>query len=203
MHVLFVHSNYPAQFRYLAPRLAKDLGWRCTFVTRNRTAADLPGVERVLYRKRGGAAESNHFCTRYFEGAVRDAHGVYEALKGRPDVKPDVVVAHSGFGSSLFLPHLYDAPVVNFFEYYYHAGGGAFCFRPEFPVTEADVLRSGPNNAMILLDLQRCDRGWCPNFAQRDVMPGEFHSKIEVIPEGVPYFDLLSEIRNPEHVQTF
>jgi hypothetical protein len=198
MHVLFVHSNYPAQFRYLAPRLAKDLGWRCTFVTRNKTAAELPRVERVLYRKPGGATAANHPCTRYFEGAVRDAHGVYEALKARPDIKPDVVVAHSGFGSSLFLPHLDDAPVVNFFEYYYHADGGAFRFRPEFPVTEADVLRSGPNNAMILLDLQRCDRGWCPNFAQRDVMPGEFHHKIEVIPEGVDtaLYCRKSEIRN-------
>jgi glycosyltransferase involved in cell wall biosynthesis len=124
--------------------------------------------------------------------------GVYEALKARPDIRPDVVVAHSGFGSSLFLPHLYDAPIVNFFEYYYHADGGAFRFRPEFPVTEADVLRSGPNNAMILLDLQRCDRGWCPNFAQRDVMPGEFHSKIEVIPEGVDteLYRRKFEIRN-------
>jgi glycosyltransferase involved in cell wall biosynthesis len=200
MHVLFVHSNYPAQFRYLAPRLARDLGWRCTFVTRNRTAADLPGVERVPYRKPGGATAANHPCTRYFEGAVRDAHGVYEALKARPDIRPDVVVAHSGFGSSLFLPHLYDAPIVNFFEYFYHADGGAFRFRPEFPVTEADVLRSGPNNAMILLDLQRCDRGWCPNFAQRDVMPKEFHSKIEVIPEGVDMelYSRKSEARNPK-----
>jgi hypothetical protein len=35
MHVLFVHSNFPARFRYLAPRLARDFGWRCTFATRN------------------------------------------------------------------------------------------------------------------------------------------------------------------------
>jgi glycosyltransferase involved in cell wall biosynthesis len=199
MHVLFVHSNFPAQFRYLAPRLARDLGWRCTFVTRNKTAADLPGVERVLYRKLGAGA-ANHPFARYFDDTIRDAHGVYEALKARPDIRPDVVVAHSGFGSSLFLPHLYDAPVVNFFEYYYHAEGGAFRYRPEFPVTEADVLRAGPNNSMILLDLARCDRGWYPNFAQRDVMPKEFHHKIEVIPEGVDteVYRRKSEARNPK-----
>ena len=102
-------------------------------------------------------------------------------------MKPDLVVAHSGFGSSLFLPHLYDAPIINFFEYYYRAAGGAFSFRPEFPVGEGDVLRAGPNNAMILLDLQNCDRGWCPNFAQRDVMPGEYHGKIEVVAGGGGY----------------
>jgi hypothetical protein len=185
VHVLFVHSNFPAQFRYLAPRLARDLGWRCSFVTRNSTAPDVPGVERILYRKREGAAPGSHPSTRYFQNTIGDAHGVYEAMKARPDVRPDLVVAHSGFGSSLFLPHLYDAPVVNFFEYYFHAAGGAFTFRPEVPVAEADLLASATNNSMILLDLAACERGWCANFAQRDVMPKEYHPKIEVIPEGV------------------
>ena len=148
MHVLFVHSNFPAQFRYLAPRLVRDYGWRCSFVTRNATAPAIPGVERIVYARRGGAGPGNHPCTRYFEDTVRDAHGVYEAMKRRPDIKPDLVVAHSGFGSSLFLPHLYDAPVINFFEYFFHATGGAFNFRPEIPVAEADVMRAKPSNSM-------------------------------------------------------
>src|SRR3954453_8614802 len=101
MHVLFVHSNFPAQFRYLAPRLAGDPGWRCTFVTRNAAAPDVPGVERVVYRRRGGESPANHPCTGYFERTVRDAHAVYDVLKERPDIRPDLVVAHSGFGSSL------------------------------------------------------------------------------------------------------
>ena len=84
MHILFVHSNFPAQFRYLAPRLARDHGWRCSFVTRNARSAEVPGVERVVYRRRGAAGPDNHPATRYFERTVRDAHGVYEALAKRP-----------------------------------------------------------------------------------------------------------------------
>ena len=49
MHVLFVHQNFPAQFRNVAPRLAADFGWESSFVTRNRTAPDLPGVRRIHY----------------------------------------------------------------------------------------------------------------------------------------------------------
>src|SRR5690348_1876680 len=110
MHVLFVHQNFPAQFRYIAPRLVKDFGWKCTFVT-ERKQGDLPGVEKVLYTSRGGATKANHICTRNFENAVAHAHGVYETLKSRPEIQPDLVVAHAGFGSSLFLPYLYDAPI--------------------------------------------------------------------------------------------
>src|SRR3989442_2424424 len=112
MHILVVHQNYPAQFRYLAPRLASTCGWRCTFATRNTKAPDLPGVERVVYRVRSGASRANHFCTRSLEASIGHAHAAYDPLKARPDVHPDLVVAHSGFGSSLFLPYPYDAPSV-------------------------------------------------------------------------------------------
>jgi hypothetical protein len=151
MHVLFAHPNFPAQFRYLAPRLASDLGWRCSFATENTKAPELAGVERVVYRRDGGPGPGNHVCTRYFEGAVRHAHGVYEALKARPDIQPDLVVAHSGFGSSLFLPHLYDAPVINFFEYFFRPVGQNLGYRPELGLSEEDVLRSrGLENGTLL-----------------------------------------------------
>lgn len=185
MHVLFVHSNFPAQFRCIAPRLARDYGWRCTFVTRNGQATDVPGVERVLYRPVGGAGPGNHSFARQFESTVRNGHGVYEAMKARPDVRPDLVVAHSGFGSSLFLPHLYDAPVVNFFEYFFRPVGQELGYRPEVGLSEADVLRSRTANAMVFHDLDNCARGWCPNFAQRDVFPKEYQPKLKVIPEGI------------------
>jgi UDP:flavonoid glycosyltransferase YjiC (YdhE family) len=58
-------------------------------------------------------------------------------------------------------------------------------YRPETPVTESMLLRSPCRNAMILLDLENCDRGWCPNHYQRSVFPARYHDKIEVIPEGV------------------
>ena len=60
MHVLFVHRNYPAQFRYLAPRLARDFGWRCTYATHNAKAPDVPGVERVVCRVRARPTATQH-----------------------------------------------------------------------------------------------------------------------------------------------
>jgi hypothetical protein len=47
------------------------------------------------------------------------------------------------------------------------------------------LLRSRTRNAMISLDLDFCDAGWCPNEYQRRLMPADHHGKIEVIPEGV------------------
>jgi glycosyltransferase involved in cell wall biosynthesis len=196
MHVLFVHQNFPAQFRYLAPRLIRDHGWRCTFVT-EQPERSLPGVEKILYKARGGASKANHVCTRNFENTVAHAHGVYEAMKARPDIRPDLVVAHTGFGSSLFLPFLYDAPIINFLEYFYHPGGQSLGFRPELPVTEMDLLRVKCRNAMMFLDLENCDRGWTPTYYQRDYFPRAYHDKIAVIFDGIDT-DIYHRKANPE-----
>jgi hypothetical protein len=167
MHVLFVHQNFPAQFRYIAPRLAADHGWQCSFCT-ERAADQIPGVRKIVYKPRGGATRANSLLTRNYENAVGHALGALEAMKQAPDVRPDLIVAHSGFGSSLFFPFLYDAPIINFFELLYHPAGQDLGYRPERRVTEMELLRSTTNNAMILLDAVNCDRGWTPTHYQRD-----------------------------------
>jgi glycosyltransferase involved in cell wall biosynthesis len=184
VHVLFVHQNFPAQFRYLAPRLVAEHGWQCSFVTQQRERS-LPGVDKILYQAKHGATAATHFCTRTFENAFGHAHAVYHALKARPDVQPDLVVAHSGFGSSLYLPFLYDAPVINFFELFYRPRGQDLGYRPELPVEEEFLLRSKTRNAMMLLDLENCDRGWTPTAYQRNYFPPEFHAKIETQFDGI------------------
>ncbi len=184
MHVLFVHQNFPAQFRYVAPRLVERHGWRCSFVTQQRERT-LPGVEKIVYQAKHGATAANHFCTRNFENSFGHAHAVYQALKSRPEIQPDLIVAHSGFGSSLFLPFLYDAPIINFFELFYGPRGLDLGYRPELPVEEEVLLRSKTRNAMMLLDLVNCDRGWTATGYQRDFFPKEFHSKIDVIFDGI------------------
>jgi glycosyltransferase involved in cell wall biosynthesis/UDP:flavonoid glycosyltransferase YjiC (YdhE family) len=184
MHVLFVHQNFPAQFRHIVPGLA-ERGWEVTFVTNNTDTPAPPSVRKILYKSLGGAGRESDPCTASFQNEVAHARGVYCALGKLPEIRPDLIVAHSGFGSSLFLPHLYDAPIINFFEYYFRAVGQGLGYRPDAPVTETMLMRVRTRNAVFLLDLDNCNRGWCPNFWQRDALPSEYHSKIEVIPEGI------------------
>src|SRR5258705_8271229 len=39
----------------------------------------------------------------------------------------------SGFGTTVFLKELYQCPIINLFEYFYHAHGSDLDFRSEFP----------------------------------------------------------------------
>ncbi|HEY8504054.1 MAG TPA: glycosyltransferase [Gemmataceae bacterium] len=185
MHVLFYHKNYPAQFGHVADHLARRYGWRCTFVSERPPGYAGP-VERVQYRVRGGATKQTHFFSRTFENAVWHSHALYEAMKARPDIRPDLVVGHSGFGSTCFLRELYPGvPVVNYFEYFYRPTGSDMDFRPDFPSAELHRLRARMRNAALLIDLEDCDLGYSPTRWQRDLLPKEFRHKVRVAFDGV------------------
>jgi glycosyltransferase involved in cell wall biosynthesis len=185
MHVAFVHQNFPAQFGHIARHLIRTRGWTCTFVSKTN-AGEVDGVRKIAYTTEGGARATTHYCSRTFENAVWHAHGVYEACRSHPELRPDLIVGHSGFGSTLFLPELYPGvPIVNYFEFYYHPHGVDMDFRPEFPPTELDYLRARARNAMILLDLENCRRGYSPTHFQRDLFPETYRGKIDVIFDGI------------------
>jgi glycosyltransferase involved in cell wall biosynthesis len=189
MHILYVHQNFPAQFGHIARHLIQKMGWKCTFVSQT-PGGEVEGIEKIQYKLSGGASKQNHYCSRTFENTVWHCDGVYKAMKAHPHVRPDIVVGHSGFGSTLFLRELYrDVPIVNFMEYYYRAHDplSDMDFRKDlgWEVPEMNYLRSYCRNAMILLDLQNCDIGYTPTEFQKSRFPLEYLGKMDVIFDGV------------------
>ena len=184
MHILFIHQNFPAQFGHIASYLIQRKGWRCSFASEHAPGT-WGGIERIQYRIRGGATEQTHYCSRSFENAIWHSHALYEALAARADIKPDLVVAHSGFLSTVFLRELYDCPIVNYFEYYYHTSGTDMDFRPDFPYPAINRLRAHARNANLLLDLENCDVGYSPTRWQRNLFPATYRPKIRTIFDGI------------------
>ena len=183
MELLFVHPNYPGQFGPVLTRLSKQPEFNCVFLSTNAEGLR-DGVRCIPFKKQGGATKSTHYCSRTFENAVWSAHAVYEACRDA-QLNPDVIFGHSGFGTTVFLPELYRAPIVNLFEYYYHARGSEMDFRPDFPPPAMSRLRAQTRNAMILLDLQTCAAGYAPTPWQKSRFPKEYTHKIDVLPDGL------------------
>jgi glycosyltransferase involved in cell wall biosynthesis len=185
MHILFVHQSFPAQFGHIARHLVQHRGWTCTFVSET-PPGEVAGIRKLQYKTGGGARESTHYCSRSFENGIWHSHAVFEACKAHPEMRPDVVVGHSGFGSTLFMPELYpDAPVLNYFEFYYHPHQSDMDFRPDFPPAEIDFLRARARNAILLLDLVNCRAGYSPTHYQRSLFPAELRHKIDVIFDSI------------------
>ncbi len=186
MHVLFVHRNFPAQFGHIAARGVAERGWTATFVS-EKPPGTAGGVNNIQYRPRGAATEATHYLSRTFENGIWHAAGVYEALRPvSAAIRPDLIVGHSGWGSTLLLRQLYpDVPVINYFEYFYRPSDSDLDFRPDVPVAEVDRLRSPARNAMILLDLEYCSAGYSPTDYQRQLMPDAYQPKLRTIHDGI------------------
>lgn len=186
MEVLYVHRNFPAQFGHVAVTLALRHRYQCTMVTETPPGA-VGGVWKIRYRAEGGATQRTHFLSRTFENATAHAAGVYVALrpfKGR--MRPDLIVGHSGFGSTLFLRELFpETPILSYFEYYYRPHGSDMDFNPKWQPREEEVLRAYARNAMILLDFDNCDAGYSPTQFQRSLMPEDYADKLRVVHDGI------------------
>lgn len=184
MHVLFVHKNFPAQFGHIASYLARKRGFECTYVS-ELPDAEIGGVRRLQYKLAGGATATTHYCSRTFENATWHAHAVYQTMQAHSEIRPDLVVGHSGFGSTVFLADLYECPIINYFEYFYRGRNSDMDFRPDAPPEMLDLLRARTRNAMILVDLETCAAGYSPTKWQRSLFPSRYQSKIATIFDGI------------------
>lgn len=100
--------------------------------------------------------------------------------------RPDVIVAHPGWGESLFLKDVFPkTPLLNFCEFYYHGRGSDVGFNPEEPAGIDDICRARARNAHLLLSLESCDGGLSPTQWQKTRHPAPFQDKISVIFDGI------------------
>ncbi len=187
MRILFLHPNFPAQFRHLAAAIAKDNRNQVAFGT-TRREGNLPGVNKVIYSPKREARPETHHYVRPLENAVLQAQAVYrmaEQLKARGFI-PDVVYGHSGWGPTLLMKDIFpNAKLLCYFEWFYHAHGSDADFDPTQPLTADDEARIRLKNAPILIDLYSCDRGLSPTYWQRQQFPLEYHNKITVLHDGI------------------
>lgn len=187
MRVLFLHTNFPAQYRHVATAMAADRGHQVVFGT-TRADGTLPGVGKGVFKPHRAPRDDTHPYIRPLETAVLNGQGVYRlanALKAK-DFVPDVVCAHSGWGMSLFVKDAFpDARLLGYFEWYYNSTGSDADFLADQPLSEDDRLRIRAKNAPILLDLAQCERGLCPTDWQRRQFPPLFRPQLEVLHDGV------------------
>lgn len=189
MQILFLHPNFPAQFRHLATVLGSNPNNTVVFGTKNeRPEWVIPGVKKALFAPSRDPHPGTHHYVRPLESAVIYGQAVYrmaEQLKTQGFV-PDVIYGHSGWGPTIFAKDIYpETPLMCYFEWYYHAYGSDANFDPNDPLNADDVARIRVKNAPILIDLASCDWGVSPTYWQRSQFPPEFHSKLSVVHDGV------------------
>ena len=187
MIVLFIHQNFPAQYRHIVRHLANNPGNQIHFITQKNDNA-MAGVEKITYALPPTPPLNCHPFTIDFDLAVRNGMAVVEACRWllARGVTPDIICGHSGWGELMFVKDVFpETPILSYFEFYYHLQHVDVGFDPEFPSAPEDAFRLRTRNAVGLLSFDAVDWGHSPTAWQRGVHPPELRSRISVLHEGV------------------
>jgi glycosyltransferase involved in cell wall biosynthesis len=186
MRMLFIHRTMPGQFGRLAASFAAD-GHEVIFLARTIEQA-INGVRAIVYPPARKANNDTHRYLVACEDAILAGQAAArECLRLKhAGFRPDLIVAHPGWGESLFVKEVFPAArLANYCEFFHGRHGGDVGFDPAEPVTLDDLCRVRTRNAHLLLALTDCDRGFSPTHWQKQIHPPEFQSKIDVVFDGV------------------
>ena len=189
MRFLFVHQNFPGQYRHIAAHYAAQKGNQVVAIGEKANLLRqprIPGVNLFGY----GAPEPEKGDP--FDAPVLKAiHRGKRVAAGASILKrkgfyPDVIFTHIGWGEALFLKDLFPkARVLLYCEFFYRARGSDMAFDPEFPPSAEKVLRLRVMNAPLLMSLDASDWGMAPTlWQQKQFSPGHA-ARMSVVHDGI------------------
>jgi glycosyltransferase involved in cell wall biosynthesis len=198
MRLLFVHQNFPGQYRHLAAHYAQQPGCEVVAVgdraNLQHSRPNIPGLKLMTYSvPAAGRAESSE--ARLQAAIARGRRvAVGAAQLARAGFRPDVIFTHLGWGEGLFLKDIFpDARVLLYCEFFYRARGADAGFDPEFsrvdPRIDPGIDQTGARtrvlNAPLLMALDACDWGLAPTEWQKRQFPAAYQPRISVIHDGI------------------
>ncbi|CAN7709847.1 glycosyltransferase [Pseudoduganella sp. LjRoot289] len=190
MRVLFIHQNFPGQFKHLAPLLAADPANEVLAFSLMTNAPDsYQGVRIIRYGVARGSTTGVHPWVQDFETKAIRAEAAFRAALALRETGfvPDVIIAHPGWGESLFLKEVWPKAKLGIYcEFFYHTEGADLGFDPEFLSTDpGDPCRLRLKNLNNLLHFETASAGISPTEWQASTFPEPFRSKITVVHDGI------------------
>lgn len=187
MDILFVHQNFPGQFKYLAAHLAASSDHRVLFLTQ-RGDRRLPGVTNIVCKLQRQVAPQTHRYLRQLEsGVLYGQAAANAAVKLRQQgFRPDIIIAHPGWGEALYLKDIFpQSPLLNYCEWFYQPSD--ICFDAEFqqPASADSLARIRTRNSLHLLNLDAADQTFTPTRWQWQQHPEVYRQHMEIVHEGI------------------
>ncbi len=188
MKYLFVHQNFPGQFKYLAPALSKIDGNQVVgFSMHEYVGSD--SLQVINYKVTRFNSAEIHPLLKDFESKVIRGEAAYRAAVALKDkgFYPDTIIAHPSWGESLFLKEVWPKSKLGIYcEYFYLSQGGDVGFDSEFSSNKRDVeISIKMKNLSNIMHFDIADAGLSPTLWQHNTYPDSFKSRISIIHDGI------------------
>ena len=186
MRILFIHQNFPGQYRGLAP--AMMVAGHEVLALSTRKEPNINGIRNITYDVKRANGKNVHPWLISTETAMIRGEAVAKVVQNlsKQGWTPDVVVGHTGWGEMMFLRQvLPKARIVGFCEYWYLGEGSDVNFDKEFPSSEDTAFRCHTRNMHLAMSLLNCDYGVSPTEWQASLFPDQFRSNLKIVHDGI------------------
>ena len=190
MKILLIHQNFPGQFKHLGPALAARGDEVVALTPKVAKPTTWNGVRILPYGIRGSSTPGIHPWLIDFETKLLRGGACFDAAVTLREAgfSPDVILAHHGWGESLFLKDVWPGARLGLYcELYHRSSRQHVGFDPEFPsrTPGRDALRMRMKNLNNRLHEEVMDAGITPTRFQADTFPERYQSRLTVTHDGI------------------
>ena len=183
-NILFLHHNFPGQFRFIAKHLDKTR-YSVKFLYETNYYGSIAGVEGIQVRIDDDLANAS------LDGQIRCGNRykkMFEELQKQQWI-PDYIVSHSGWGCGLHSKAVFpNAKLISYLEWWFDDDAEEYSFDANnsgygYEKSAIDKLRL--RNLSVAYELLIADKVISPTIWQANQLPSSIKERVEIIPEGV------------------
>ena len=183
-NILFLHHNFPGQFRFIAKYLDKTK-YSVRFLYETNYYGSIAGVDGIQVKIDDDIANAS------LDGQVRCGNRykkMFEELRKQHWI-PDYIVSHSGWGCGLHSKAVFpNAKLISYLEWWFDDDAEEYSFNANnsgygYEKSAIDKLRL--RNLSIAYELLIADKVISPTAWQANQLPTSVKDRVEIIPEGV------------------
>jgi len=197
INLLFVHLNFPGQFKELLNSLKQHKNVRLAFITSNQNA-ELDGVDIRRYDQPDTKPEGMiHYLGTLNQNLFNSREVTKQAIDlAREGFKADVVIGHIGWCGLAFMKDVFpEAKLIGYTEWFYRWENSWENFSGQ-KVSLNTKAKIRMQNSSSLIGLEDLDVSVTPTYWQQSVFPKVHQRNMHVIHEGIDTQVCKPELRS-------
>ena len=186
MDIIFIHGNYPAQFKHLTVQLGAQAKHRVYFITAKEDHCEpMDGVNIIKFKdpkeqRKDLTSDENVLLNQLVRG--KRVGNILQKLKA-DGVDPKIIFFHAGNGLSLYINTVFaKAKTVGIFEWYFSNRCASLIINRQ-DQKALELISS--RNISIESELSKCTAGVVATQWQKSQFPKKLQDKLHVIFDGI------------------
>ena len=189
MNILFIHGNYPAQFRSLATDLGRQSAHNVKFLTARKDPDKFPiqGIDVITYEESTCKIDTDEAQHSIIHDQISRGKLIQEKIKEliEQNFIPQLIFFHGGNGLGIFLkPMLPSCTIIGYFEWYF----SKLCANLILNRSDQDsynFIRS--RNITMESEILDCDACVVPTQWQASQFPEKLQPYLSIIFDGIDF----------------